>query len=138
MAIDVTNKINCTGCAACKNICPQECITMEHDDCGFAYPKVEQTKCIDCGLCEKTCPLLDCKKLIKNEPINVYAAWSKNSELRYLSTSGGIFGELAAEILSRSGAVVGAAYGKNNVIEHHLVSDIKGVESSSLSCVFCE
>ena len=48
----------CYGCAACKNICPKNAITMEYDKDGFLIPKIDKEKCIDCKLCEKVCPRL--------------------------------------------------------------------------------
>lgn len=29
--IEITNKKNCSGCEACSNICPQQCISMKED-----------------------------------------------------------------------------------------------------------
>ena len=45
----------CSGCAACYNICPQNAIKMQKDERGFLYPVIEQEKCINCGICNKTC-----------------------------------------------------------------------------------
>jgi coenzyme F420-reducing hydrogenase beta subunit len=52
----------------------------------------------------------------------VYAAWSKDEEVRINSTSGGIFTELAKEVLSQGGYVAGAAYNDNFDIFHRLIS----------------
>lgn len=57
--IDIVDKIDCCGCSACVQICPQNCIAMEEDDEGFLYPKVYVTDCVDCGLCEKVCPVIN-------------------------------------------------------------------------------
>ncbi len=63
MMITIKNKENCTGCYACENICPKECITMECDVEGFWYPKVNIENCNDCGLCEIVCPIIH-KRLV--------------------------------------------------------------------------
>ncbi len=55
--INVFNKLNCCGCSACYNICPQQCIKMESDNEGFWYPVVDKEKCTDCGLCDEVCPI---------------------------------------------------------------------------------
>ena len=39
--IKITDKKNCSGCKACYNICPKNCIEMNTDEEGFWYPKVE-------------------------------------------------------------------------------------------------
>ena len=51
------DKKECSGCTACIHACPKQCISMEQDNEGFYYPVVDNTKCIECGLCEKTCPI---------------------------------------------------------------------------------
>ena len=55
----ILNKENCCGCTACFNICPKKCISMQSDEEGFLYPIIEESKCIDCGLCEKACPNIE-------------------------------------------------------------------------------
>ena len=32
---------------------------MTADEEGFWYPVVDKDKCIDCGMCEKSCPILN-------------------------------------------------------------------------------
>lgn len=121
-------KNQCTGCGACSNICPKGAIEMIEDECGFKYPVINQSKCINCGLCKKTCPIVskfESNRL--NEP-KVYATWSKDEENRYISTSGGMFFELAKYIIKNKGYVIGARYNKDNMVEHYLVNDLKGVE----------
>jgi formate hydrogenlyase subunit 6/NADH:ubiquinone oxidoreductase subunit I len=49
------NKINCCGCGACVNVCPQKAIDMKEDECGFLYPRVDKKKCVGCKLCKKVC-----------------------------------------------------------------------------------
>lgn len=57
--INIIDKKKCCGCNACKQICPKQCITMEYDQEGFLYPKVDLDTCIDCHACEKVCPQLN-------------------------------------------------------------------------------
>ena len=54
--ISIENKLLCCGCSACAQICPVDCIEMIEDHEGFLYPKVDESRCIDCGKCEKVCP----------------------------------------------------------------------------------
>lgn len=58
------DKTDCCGCWACENICPKNAITMIEDKEGFLFPEIDQSKCIKCGLCLKTCPI---KKRQKEE-----------------------------------------------------------------------
>ena len=47
--IKISNKAECTGCAACYSACPEECIEMDIDEEGFKYPVVDEKQCIECG-----------------------------------------------------------------------------------------
>ena len=49
-------KEECSGCSACMNICPKNCIDMVEDEFGFRYPNINKEICINCHLCEKVCP----------------------------------------------------------------------------------
>ena len=57
--IKILNKKDCTGCRACEQICPVKAISMKEDDEGFITPKVDEERCIKCGLCKKTCGQID-------------------------------------------------------------------------------
>lgn len=113
--INITNKIKCSGCSACAQICPKGCITMKEDSEGFLYPYVEHKECINCGLCEKICPIMD--NCSNSDDIELsYAAYAYDDELRMKSSSGGIFSLCAEWILSQSGIVFGAAFDENFMV----------------------
>ena len=65
----------CTGCGVCAFKCPKDCITMREDSIGVVYPVVDGTNCVECHLCEKSCPVLN--KVKGNKPSIAYAALSK-------------------------------------------------------------
>lgn len=119
----VLEKSRCTGCTACKNICPKGAITMVEDIDGFKYPVIDQDKCINCGLCVKTCPILNTKE---NESLNkCYVGYNKNEEVRLNSSSGGIFSLIANNILDQKGIVIGAAFNKENELKHIAIEKTK-------------
>ena len=62
-------KSNCYGCTACLSACPVKAIKMIEDEKGFLYPKIDEEKCIKCGLCKKICGLFHYRKIIGNEKI---------------------------------------------------------------------
>lgn len=126
MMITIKNKENCTGCYACENICPKECITMECDVEGFWYPKVNIENCNDCGLCEKVCPIIH-KSDIENNPI-AYASFNKNEKIRMASSSGGLFTLIAEEIIHNDGVVFGAKFDDQFYVVHDHTETKEGLE----------
>ena len=127
--INITDKALCNGCNTCTVSCPiDECITIDMDNKGFFYPKVNMETCIDCDKCEKVCPYVPELTIKKEEPLRfekplVYASYSKNHEVRVDSTSGGIFSELAFKMFDQDGYVGGAVYNDDNSVSHILTND---------------
>lgn len=109
-------KEQCCGCYSCQQACPKSCITMQFDDEGFYYPTINTSLCIDCGICEKVCPN------IQNTPVPTkmtsYALINNNKDVRFSSSSGGVFRTLAERTIMAGGKVYGAAYNIKNKVEH--------------------
>ena len=121
--IAITNKSQCCGCAACANACPKSCITMQADGEGFLYPKVDQALCINCGLCEKVCPVLH-PPFLPDMPA-AYAAKLKDTVSLSKSSSGGMFTALAQPILEKGGVVFGAGFDKDWNVCHQYAETLK-------------
>lgn len=123
--INIENKKDCTGCYACANICPKNCISMDRDIEGFRYPIINKSKCIECNLCEKVCPLIHERK-IDNNPI-AFACYNKDELIRKKSSSGGIFSLLAQVVIENNGVVFGAKFDENFNVIHDYASNIDEV-----------
>ena len=79
--IEILDKTKCCGCNACAQKCPKHCIHLIKDSEGFYYPQVDATICIDCGLCEKVCPVIN--QDAPRQPIQCLAAKGKQKEQRF-------------------------------------------------------
>lgn len=127
-SITLYKRSECCGCGTCVQICPKKCITFVPDSEGFLYPSVDIDSCIHCGNCYSSCP-------IKQSPIpgsgiqDTFVAYSKNPVTRDNSSSGGIFSELALQILSENGIVFGAALGDRMYVSHTAVTDETEIEA---------
>lgn len=122
---------HCTGCSACIEICPKQCITMKPDVLDAIYPEVNEDECIDCGLCEKTCP--NNRALEFHHPKKVWAAWSKNEEIRHTSASGGVACELYHHWIRLGGVATGVIYDREEGCHFVLIEkdeDIKPTQNS--------
>lgn len=107
----------CSGCAACKAACPKQAIAMVADHEGFLRPQIDAEKCVQCHACEHACPVLH-----PGEPDatpTCYAARTKDEVLRMVSSSGGIFTELARPILAKGGVVFGCVWEKPTLVAIH-------------------
>lgn len=123
--LNYVKKEDCCGCQACINICPLNCITRKVDKEGFTYPEIDKEICNNCGLCEKVCPCLDVAEAAdENVSIDIYGAWCTDEEVRFRSSSGGLFTVFSEYVLEQGGVVFGVmADGKGNV--KHACTDKK-------------
>lgn len=120
--IHIKDKKDCCGCTSCASICTHNCITMVEDSEGYKFPRVDADKCVECGLCEKACPMLhpeasyDVKKVI--------GAKHKDASIRKSSSSGGIFFSFAENFINEGGVVVGCAMSENLEAKHVVCTTI--------------
>lgn len=125
--VQIVEKSKCCGCNACGDICPKDAILFKTDIEGFWYPEVNTDLCIDCGLCEKVCPVININRLKKNDlPQSIcYAAEHKNLEVVFDSTSGGLFSALADIMYLNKGFVGGAVFEEDFSVKQFISSDKK-------------
>lgn len=115
---------NCTGCGACKNICPVDAIEMKDNYEGFLYPIIDEIKCINCGKCFNACPVNKEKKNLHevNDNPDYYAA-KADRNLVENSSSGGMFSIIANQILGRGGIVCGCRWSNDYREVYHTIID---------------
>jgi NAD-dependent dihydropyrimidine dehydrogenase PreA subunit len=118
---------DCCGCNACVQACPRKCIDMHEDHEGFFYPHIEQHICIDCGLCEKVCPVINQGQ--SRQPLAVFAAKNPNEKVRLLSSSGGIFSLLSEYVLEKKGVVFGARFDDKWQVVHDYTEIKEGLSA---------
>ena len=124
----VQRKTNdCTGCAACVGVCPVNCITMEADEEGFRYPKIDLDKCIHCNKCRKLCEKAR-SEIVEQRNEKAYVSYSKNTDIRSTSSSGGIFSELANRVIDLGGSVYGVGFTENWYVTHQCAESKSEVE----------
>lgn len=125
--INDSNKSECCGCTACANICPKNAITMKEDFEGFLYPVVDKEKCINCGLCKKTCPMIN-KNKREVEIEEAYALRTKDKNVLKNSTSGGFFTPIAEYMINNGGIVYGVGFDENLKVCHKEARTIEQVQ----------
>ncbi len=121
----------CTGCAACREICPKHCISMHEDSLDALHPVIDESLCIDCGGCTNTCP--NNHKLTFCHPQKVWAAWSEDKDVRRDSASGGVAYELYRHWIKNGGIAAGVTYNREEGCHFILIekeADIAAVQNS--------
>ncbi len=94
---------------------------MERNGLGFSFSIVDPEACIACGACERACPAIGERSVDQLQLVS----WAKSdsSELLDRSSSGGMFGLLARNVLSEGGVVCGAAFDDGCRMVHHVLVD---------------
>lgn len=117
---------NCTACGACAVRCPGHCITMKEDNQGVIYPSIDTQSCVNCGVCENVCPILN--PVISNPNIICYAAWNSNPSDRATCASGGIANAIYKYFIDNGNICVGASMNPDWTVSHKIVSKLEELE----------
>lgn len=113
----------CTGCMACVAICPKDAISTTYSEFGYRTPVVDNSKCVQCGLCTKVCRTTLTQ--FNSSARDTYIAYNTNDDLRLQSASGGVFSSLAKSFIEQGGVVAGSNLSSENgkVTVKHIVVD---------------
>ena len=125
--MNIKNQI-CCGCAACVSVCPKSCIEMQCTKEGFYHASVIDEQCVDCGKCLSVCPV---GKIVsgRKQPIAAYAAYHQQESVRKNATSGGIFYQLAKDVIQKGGIVYGAAFDEHMKLRHIAADNMRTLQS---------
>jgi len=116
--IDRISVEQCTLCGSCYNACPVEAISFKKPYLDFLYPTIDNSRCVGCDRCERSCPILAEKCEPESGYPIAFAAKSRDEEVRRKSSSGGVFYELASRVLADGGYVCGAVFDECFHVKH--------------------
>lgn len=132
-SIVLASKEFCTGCKACADVCPNNCISFKEERDGFWYPSINHHTCISCRKCMRVCPILSPEEVTIQKSPSAYACWIKDKDILQKSASGGVFYALAEKVIKEGGWVSGAVfdgYKVKHIITNKIneLSDIQGTK----------
>ncbi len=110
---------DCCGCTACYSACPKNAITMSENEKGFKYPVVDESLCINCGICKGVCDFNKREHIsCSDSPLAVYGIKHLNENVRNESRSGGVFTAITDVLLERGAVIFGATLDDDFVVRH--------------------
>lgn len=105
----INKNVKCTSCGMCEVVCKQDSIKIKLSAEGYYRPYINNDKCNECGMCEKVCPAY---RELMFSPYNgmAFSVFSRNSNTRKESTSGGIAHEISKIHFAKGFGVCGVKY----------------------------
>lgn len=121
----IVEEKSCVGCKACADICPKDAILFEVNYEGFWYPQIDESKCIECGACKRVCPAVDTHMASADNRMEpeTYKVYHKDLDIRYNSTSGGLYSLVAEQFIKDGGYIVGCSYADDFNSARHIVGN---------------
>ena len=114
--LELADRSGCSGCGACADACGAGAISMREDADGFPMPFVDNGKCVSCGKCTKTCPIMN--PVSRGTAPDFFAACLNDCTLSGEVSSGGAFWALARVTVENGGVVYGAVQDSPGKIRH--------------------
>lgn len=113
----------CCGCGVCASSCTMNCISMAANEEGFLYPVIDYSKCINCGLCDMKCPVLN---RISFEDVNrCFVVRNLDTNVLAKSAAGGFFSALVSVNYNEECYFCGACFDENWSIVHKLTNKLE-------------
>lgn len=88
---------------------------MRYTDHAVLVPSINQETCIECGLCQKVCPVIT-PNIKPNQVIKCYAAWSTDRRLLENAASAGVVTTLGYHTIQNGGMVFGARFDDKRLV----------------------
>ncbi len=102
---------DCYGCGVCAAACKRNAISMVLNAFGFYEPEVDETICVDCGICVDVCSFR--KDGVEHDDAmqpECFAGWSKDNGVRNVCSSGGVGYEIGRHLLRHGYAAIVCGY----------------------------
>lgn len=97
------------------------------DEEGFLYPRIDTNNCIDCGLCEKVCPFLNCDKAVP--PQEVWAVKIKMNRIEFTVLREACLLHWLVKYWHGAVVVFGAVFDENYEVKITYSETLEGVRS---------
>lgn len=114
------NRKLCSGCMACISICPVSCIEIDLSKRKQFYRRIDSSKCIHCGLCDKVCPHTGDD--FCSEPILGLNVWTESRGNLYYVSSGGVATTAYIYALNNKIFCIGVCFDSNYQLKYRFLT----------------
>ena len=102
---------------------------MKEDSEGFLFPEINEAKCVNCGLCEKICPVVGNKQENSNINQKAYLVTTNEKRFYYKSATAGLCTLFAMSVVENGGKVFGVKLDESKWKAYHIcIDDREGVD----------
>lgn len=123
---------DCYGCGVCAASCKRNAIHMKLNSSGFYEPVIDESSCVDCGMCVDVCSFRADDVVQDNSfDVQYYAGWSRDNENRKACSSGGVGYEVARFLKNKDyGAILCRYNPQERRAEHFLAKTEEELKTS--------
>lgn len=114
----------CTGCMACVDSCSHKALQATLNEEGHIVPLMDESKCVNCKLCERVCPVVSKLPYSQSPVASSFAGWAKDKVVRKNSATAGAFSALAQYVFSKGGVVCGASNVDGVQVKHICIEKV--------------
>lgn len=123
---------DCYGCGVCAASCKKHAISMTINPDGFYHPEVDESLCVNCGVCIGVCSFQD--EDVEQDcsfEAKYFAGWSDDKNVRHDCSSGGVGFEIGRYLLEKDHAAIVCRYNSTESrAEHFLANTIDELKVS--------
>lgn len=129
---NVSSITDCYGCGVCAIACSKNIIKINLNRNGFYEPKIINTeKCVNCKLCVNVCAYVHDDISQKNAVHKSFAGWSRNDDVRFECSSGGVGYEIGRTLIKDGYEVCGVRYNcELDRAEHYVATTLDELKAS--------
>ena len=120
----VCEKNMCAGCMACVDACSQNAIEIKDEIC-YLNAVIDEEKCVQCNQCHRVCQVQHRPEY--RNPIIWREGWSKQEDIRRISSSGGYATAIETAFIQAGGAVCSCAF-ENGVFGFSIVETMDAIK----------